>query len=317
MRCDVSRLEEVSHTLDRVRKSVGPIAGVIHSAGVLSDRAIMNQSADTFREVFDSKVRGAWNLHLATLTDSLDEFVLFSSIAGYLGSPGQVNHAAANSFLDALSASRRQQNLPAISIAWGPWSDVGSAIQNGRMRHPHGAAFDLIAPAEGIEGFHQSLQSVGYSSIALMKFDAGRLSEDLRNRPIFQLLLDRPSAQPQPDLSINLERLKHIPPGEASRTLTAHLKQKIAEILCLDGPEQVPADLALFDLGLDSLTTVELKGALEAGLGVPLQSSIFFNYPTLSALTSYLLTLIQQQQDASPAEGQSPLSFQQGKSSPQ
>ncbi len=304
MRCDVSRLEEVSHTLDRIRKSVGPIAGVIHSAGVLSDKAIMNQSTGTFQQVFDPKVRGAWNLHLATRNDSLDEFVLFSSIAGYLGSPGQVNHAAANSFLDALSAYRRQQNLPALSIVWGPWSDVGAAIQNGRMRHPHGAAFELIAPAEGIKGFHNALQHSGYSSMALMKFDAARLPEDLRNRSIFQLLLDGPTAKPKPELSIKLERLKHMTSGEASRTLLAYLKQKIVEILCLDGPEQVPADMTLFDLGLDSLTTVELKGTLEASLGIPLQSAIFFDYPTLSGLSSYLLTLIQQ--DASRAEAASP-----------
>ena len=306
MRCDVSQFDEVSHTLDRIRKTIGPIAGVIHSAGVLSDAGVMNQSPETFGQVFDPKVRGAWNLHLATLNDPLDEFVLFSSIAGYLGSPGQVNHAAANTFLDALAAYRHQRNLPALSIAWGPWSEVGAAIQNGKVQHPQASAFGWIAPAEGVEGFQHALEHSNPTSIAIMKFDPARLTGDLRNRSIFQSLLHQPTAQPKRELSPNLALLKTLPPGEASQTLMIHLKRKIAEILCLDGPEQVPIDMALFDLGLDSLTTLELKGALEAGLGIPLHSSVFFDYPTLSGLCSYLLTKIQHQQDTEPEEVSSP-----------
>jgi NAD(P)-dependent dehydrogenase (short-subunit alcohol dehydrogenase family) len=132
-----------------------PLRGVIHSVGVLDDAALLQQSWPRFTAVLAPKLQGAWNLHVLTQGLDLDFFVLFSSAASLLGSPGQANHAAANAFLDAFVHHRRQQGLPALSINWGVWSEIGAAadlarkIQAGQGR----AGMGVIAPAAGIATF--------------------------------------------------------------------------------------------------------------------------------------------------------------------
>ncbi len=112
MHCDVSREEDVRRVISEIDQHLRPLRGVIHSAGVLEDSVLTNQTWEKFTKVLAPKVMGSWNLHRFTAGTPLDFFVLYASIAGVLGSPGQGNHAAANSFLDALAAHRRAQGLP-------------------------------------------------------------------------------------------------------------------------------------------------------------------------------------------------------------
>ncbi len=126
-RADVANRQQLASVLDRIRRSASPLLGVVHAAGVLDDGILLEQDAARFAGVMAPKVRGSWNLHLLTRDDPLDFFVLFSSIASFLGSPGQGSYAAANAFLDALAHHRRAAGLPASSINWGPWAEVGLA----------------------------------------------------------------------------------------------------------------------------------------------------------------------------------------------
>ncbi|MXY88824.1 MAG: SDR family NAD(P)-dependent oxidoreductase, partial [Dehalococcoidia bacterium] len=118
---DVTDSEAIDAMLARMDEAYPPLGGVIHSVGVLSDAALTNQSWERFEEVLWPKVLGAWHLHRATIDRDLDLFVLFSSVAGVLGNPGQANHSAANAFLDQLAGHRRALGLPGQSIAWGAW----------------------------------------------------------------------------------------------------------------------------------------------------------------------------------------------------
>ena len=104
-----------------------PLRGIVHAAGALDDGVLAQQTAARFAAVMRPKVEGAWNLHTQTLNRALDFFVLFSAGAGLLGSPGQGNYAAGNTFLDALAWSRRAAGQTALSIDWGPWEKVGMA----------------------------------------------------------------------------------------------------------------------------------------------------------------------------------------------
>ena len=104
----------------RVLAKARNLRGIVHAAGVLDDGMLMQQSAERFTKVAGSKVDGAWHLHTQTLNQSLDFFVLFSSVASVMGSPGQSNYASANAFLDGLAHHRKNQGLAATTINWGP-----------------------------------------------------------------------------------------------------------------------------------------------------------------------------------------------------
>ncbi|HEX6507792.1 MAG TPA: SDR family NAD(P)-dependent oxidoreductase, partial [Chloroflexota bacterium] len=124
-RVDVARQNEVAGLLNEIERSLAPLRGVIHAAGVLDDTTVLGLTRERVERVMAPKIAGAWNLHRLTLHMPLDFFILFSSLATAFGNGGQGNYAAANQLLDTLSHFRRKRGLPALSIAWGPWSEVG------------------------------------------------------------------------------------------------------------------------------------------------------------------------------------------------
>ena len=129
---DVADAAQLARVLAEIEP---PLRGVLHAAGVVDDALLTRLSVDRFAPVMAPKVRGAWNLHVQTANSPLDFFVMFSSGAALLGSPGQANYAAANAFMDALAARRCSEGLPAVSIAWGAWSEVGAAADR-QVDHP-------------------------------------------------------------------------------------------------------------------------------------------------------------------------------------
>ena len=154
---DMTDAAAVDAMLARVDSDLPPLAGVIHSVGVLSDGALANQSWERFERVLSPKVLGAWHLHRATEDRDLDLFILFSSAVGIVGSAGQANHAAANAFLDQLALHRRARGLPGQAIAWGAWSGVGEAEENRDRIEEHLAARGVrwITPQQGLRAFDQ------------------------------------------------------------------------------------------------------------------------------------------------------------------
>ncbi len=121
---DASNIDAMSRVFEDVRRKY-PVRGVVHSAGVLADAMLSGQTVETLQRVYRSKVQVAEVLHQLTRNDSLDLFVVYSSVAAILGAPGQANHSAANSYLDALCQSRWHEGLPAAVINWGPWAQMG------------------------------------------------------------------------------------------------------------------------------------------------------------------------------------------------
>ena len=181
---DVSQAEDVSRAL---ATATLPLRGVIHSAGVLSDGVILQQTPEKFTEVMAPKVEGAWNLHRQTLDCPLDFFVMFSSAASFAETypRGQSNHGAANAFLDMLAYHRRAGGRPGLSINWGAWDQIGAAAgrQATKQARMAGVYGGQCSPEEGLKALEllmtsRSIQAgvlpIDWSTFARLGFQVAR-----------------------------------------------------------------------------------------------------------------------------------------------
>ena len=142
---DVSNRDQLEKVVEHIGANMPVLRGIIHAAGVLDDGSLLNLNSDRMKKVMAPKVDGSWNLHNATMKTPLDFFVLFSSAVSVLGSPGQGNYAAASSYQDAFAHFRRSMGLPAISINWGPWGEVGLAAEaTERLKEQNASTQHLI-----------------------------------------------------------------------------------------------------------------------------------------------------------------------------
>ncbi len=290
---DVTDGDALAAMLARIDADLPPLAGVIHSVGVLSDGALPNLDWPRFEEVLGPKVLGAWRLHRATLDRDLDLFVLFSSAAGVLGNAGQANHAAANAFLDQLARHRRALGLPGQAIAWGAWSEVGEAEEQRKRIEAGPAAFrkGWITPERGIGALDRLVrQDIGTSVVLDMDWSAlpGQpLLDDLRAE--VDATGDAPAAPPAAPPDRFAGRLDEALPTERGRLLTGLVQEEVRSMLQLKAP---PArDIAFSDLGMDSLMAASLRQRLNAALPRQVVSTTaVFEFPDLGRLVDHLLT---------------------------
>ena len=180
-------------------------------------------------------------MHTLTRDDPLDFFVLFSSAAALLGSPGQANYAAANAFLDALAHHRRAQGLPALSINWGPWAEVGlAAAQANRGQRLARAGWRSLTPAQGLASPGPAARSAGATQVAAMTFNLRHWRQLLpaaAELPLFRELLTRgpaDGAQLRPAGAMCGRRCWPPRRASAGALLEAHLIEQIAQVLRLD-----------------------------------------------------------------------------------
>jgi len=298
VRGDVSRPADV----DRAVAVATPLRGIIHAAGALDDGVVLQQSWDRFRHVFAAKVFGAWNLHAATRELPLECFVLFSSTAALVGSAGQSNHSAANAFLDALAFARRRDGLAALTINWGPWSDIGAATSARaiveRIRQQGMAG---IPPADGLRIFGALMPS-NATQVGVLPIDWARFSAQAGGRlsPYYSAVaVTRPAAIVQPTAaqprseSIGA-RLQRATAAERRPMIVSHLHDQVRRALGLDAHFAIDDHQPLNRLGLDSLMAVELRNMLGASLALarPLPATLLFDYPTVETLSEYLLTVL-------------------------
>ena len=291
-RADVAEREQVAAVLRQVAASGMPLRGVVHAAGVLSDGLIKQQTIESFRTVMRPKALGALNLHELTRELPLDFFVLYSSAVGLFGSPGQGNYAAASTFLDALAHQRRMQGLPALSIDWGPFSEVGlAAAQENRGARLLSRGIQSLTPHQGLEALGRLLSGseaqVGVVPLNLRQWGAfhqvAAASARLRK-------LRKDSEQEShggggdPEL---LARLAAAPTGGRAALIAEQLRGQAARVLRIPAAE-LDANAPLTSLGLDSLMGLELRNHLESTFGLRVPATILWTYPTLTALCEHL-----------------------------
>ncbi|MCM2373287.1 type I polyketide synthase [Aporhodopirellula aestuarii] len=292
----------VASVLDRLRNRSGAITGIYHLAGVLDDAVMEQQTVESINRVLDAKVAGAWNLHLASQPDPIRDFVLYSSFSAWLGSPGQANHAIANAFLDSLAVHRRQTGLPALSIGWGPWGRIGAAANRDRLGRGDLAGIGMLMPDEGIKVLQRLQQSSALqessgeqdpAAVAVVRLHLDRLPVHLQSHRLFAGLIDNLDRIEQTGGQHGyIEELKQLSAEERLKMVTQHIRDSIAASLALRGGDAVPLDQPLFDLGMDSLTSLELVNTLQSTLGVRISTIDLFNFPDVRALAGRMVELL-------------------------
>jgi myxalamid-type polyketide synthase MxaB len=308
---DVAVTGDVEQVLAGVADQMPPLRGIVHAAGIVDDRMLVQQTSDSFRQVMAPKLKGAWNLHQLTKGLQLDHFVLFSSAASMLGSAGQGNYAAANAFLDGLASYRRASRQPGLSICWGPWDGAGMAARlDQRMRERLQAqGIETIPTEQGLRALEQLL-TAECAQVGVLPIDWRRYTEQVyRAGPpmLFQELVpdtDSPAVE-QPSTTPGFaDELRAAAAGDRRRLLAAHIRAQIATVMGLASGRDIEMRHRLFDIGIDSLMAVELTNLLGASLDLTLPSTLVFDYPTLEAMVDYLAERLGLHDDGQAAEYQ-------------
>jgi len=280
--CDIRDRKQVAELLC-VANNDYPLKGIFHAAGLIDDATFDKQTRDHFEKVFAPKARGAWHLHELTQEKGvvLDYFVLFSSIASLTGSLGQSNYAAANSFLDALAYYRQQNGLVAQSINWGPWAEVGMAKELPGDQKKLGIfalrttqALDALAIA-----LHQPIAELG-----IMRINWKHFAEQIPKIPSWLKIL----AEKSHDTTF-INQLQATPNDQREKLIKARVMQEIRKVLRFDSSQVIDENKGFFEMGMDSLMTLELKNQLQVILNQVLPNTLAFDYPTPAKITAFIV----------------------------
>jgi acyl transferase domain-containing protein/acyl carrier protein len=301
---DVADRRVLADAIARIDRDAAPLRGIVHSAGTLDDGVLLHQSWPRFRTVLAAKVEGAWTLHQLSLDWPIDFFALFSSASAVLGSAGQANHAAANAFMDALARHRRAAGLPAVSINWGVWSEIGAAARRGIVETMKTRGVGSIDPASGIELFERFVNGpvpqIVVVPIAWSEFLEGASPHQLRFFEAFRS--ERPSvstarakAAPAPVVPVPgaaetavPEKLRAMARSERWPALVAHVREQVGAVVGLDASTRVNPKEGFRQIGIDSLMALELRGRLQRSMGKPLPATLAFDHPNIDAMARYL-----------------------------
>ncbi len=272
--------------------SLPPLRGIIHAAGVLDDGVLQHLTWERFTTVLNPKFLGAWNLHTLTQDLPLDFFIMFSSAASLFGSPGQGNHVAANTFLDTLAKYRQSLGMPGLSINWGVWSEIGAAAKRGVSEQMQLRGVGEITAEQGLQIF-EKLLAQSSPQVGVIPVDWDKFSQQNISSPFFIDFFNSKSQLPKPESQLLqsqlLQQLERANVGDRPSIMMGHLQAEVAKVLGLPSNQLPGLQQGFFDLGMDSLMTVELRNRLETSLGISIPSTVIFEYPTIADLAEYLV----------------------------
>jgi acyl transferase domain-containing protein/acyl carrier protein len=290
--CDVADRAQLQELLAAIPEEC-PLTAVVHTAGVLDDGLIESLDGERLARVLTPKVDAAINLHELTEHAGLREFVLFSSAAASVGSPGQGNYAAANAFLDALGAYRRAKGLPGVSLAWGAWdraTGMAGALSESDRARLHRVGIFPLSDDQGLElfdlarGIDEPMLLPVRLDMALLRAHAkaGMLPAVLRG------LIRTPTRQASDAGDSLAKRLGSAPQSEWDGIVLELVRSHVAGALGHASSEAVDPRRAFKELGFDSLAAVELRNRLGQATGLKLPATLVFDHPTSAAVADYV-----------------------------
>ncbi len=292
--CDVADRAALAAALDDLANEGVRVGGVVHAAGVLHDAIVASLPHERLDAVVRPKVDAALNLHELTRDLGLSAFVVYSSLAATLGTPGQAAYAAGNAFLDGLMEYRRSLGLPALSMVWGMWDGSGGGMTSGlssvdieRMAR---AGVGSLSPKTGLDLLDAAVRARRPVVVA-----AQWNLDGLDTVP--PILVNLASAtsrhaasqhRAQLPAGARLGQAVHAGQGDPAGGLLDGVRADIAGILGHASAAAIDPDTRFDQIGFDSLTTVELRNRLAKRMGIRLPATFVYDWPTPAALADHL-----------------------------
>ncbi|WP_051826901.1 beta-ketoacyl reductase [Kitasatospora aureofaciens] len=303
--CDVTDREQLTALVRRLRSDgATPVRAVLHAAGVAHAAPLAGLDHDELRAVLAAKETGADVLDELFAAEHLDAFVLFSSIAGVWGSGNQAAYAAANAHLDALARRRRARGLTATSVSWGAWAD-GGMVSDGVADHLRRRGLAAMPKDLAVAALRRAVEDDD-TCVTVADVDWGRFVEGFTARRPSPLLgelpevrdalaraaaeadaADRPDAE-QPADALRA-RLADLSAPERETLVLGLVREQTSTALGHDSPGAVKQNQPFKDLGINSLTALELRNRLGAVTGLRLPGALVFDHPTPLAVARYVL----------------------------
>lgn len=286
---DMTALQSMMSTFGASRP---PLRGIFHAAVSLSNRLITELNVDDLRDMFWPKIAGTWNLHILTRDMNLDFLVLFSTTTALWGSNYLGHYAAANTFLDIFAHYRRSLGLPVLSVNWGAWEVMRVASQAEQQRVVQFGLEQMPAEATLIILGNLLTAELPQITVAAVDWSSLKVAYEFRRpRPLLEGLETKKTTAQKPAEAHKaslIELLRDVKPEERRAFIVDYVRQQVAKVISASDPNALDIRQGLFEMGLDSLMSVELKNRLEASVGQPLPSTLTFNYPTITDLARYL-----------------------------
>ncbi|MFI2437569.1 SDR family NAD(P)-dependent oxidoreductase, partial [Streptomyces sp. NPDC018957] len=314
--CDTTDHTALAHLLTTI-PDTHPLTAVIHTAGVLQDATIENLTPQHLDTVLRPKADAAWNLHQLTRHLDLDAFILYSSMGGVLGAPGQANYAAANTYLDALAHHRHTLGLPATSLTWGLWADASAMtghLTEADIARITRTGFPPLTSEEGLALLDAALARPE-ALLAPIRVSTTALHARARNGDLPPFLSDLVVSAPRrpaptdtaptatADATSFKQRLAGLDSAERNRVVLDLVRTTTAAVLAHPDPDALDLAHTFKSLGFDSLTTVQLRNHLTAATSLQLPTTLAFDHPTPKVLTEHLLRLLVDQESVDEADG--------------
>ncbi len=292
---DVTDLAQLNAFFDQLSAGGEKISHVLHAAGVSEIRMLRDMDVATFDRVMEAKVKGSMALHHATSTREIGQLVLFSSIASIWGSGGELHYAAANHFLDTLADYRNQQGLATQVLNWGPWGEVGMAAAHAGDVEKRGLRLLAADQASAVCGklMHGQANNKPRSQFVIAKVEWSQFKELIeiaKPRPFLSLvgvLEKQPEANAATSMTPLVKELWAKTPEQRQQTLLTFLKGVVANNLS-SANVNIEVDEPLHELGIDSLTAVEIRRSLETAFGSKFPATLIFDYPTILGIAKYI-----------------------------
>jgi NADPH:quinone reductase-like Zn-dependent oxidoreductase/NADP-dependent 3-hydroxy acid dehydrogenase YdfG/acyl carrier protein len=295
IQADITEPDDVARLMRQLKSTGRELKGIFHCASVLDDGVLSQQRAERFDSVLRSKIDSTWLIHSHTLDLSLDFFVLFSSATALLGAPGQANYAAANAFLDSFAHFRRAKGLAALAINWGAWAEIGLAARTNASLGLAKQGIKAMSPRLALASLGQALQHHG-SQLGVFDID-WRIYQTHKKPSAFltEFHQEPVKLSGQDNTAPLLNALAQASAEDRTALILKLVESNIVAVLSLPKSKNLDRKQGFLDMGMDSLTAVELKNRLSRELMLSLPATLAFDYPNATSLATYLLSKLNEQ----------------------